>query len=485
MDDWLSERTQISPNKPAVIIGQQVWTYQQLNHSAETHAAALLSYGIQSGDRVGIWMPNCFAYVSLIHALRKVQAIIVPLNTRLLPNELTWQIENTQCKLVIVDDACDIPIQADTLVQTLSEFETATPPHSIHRHPFDIILDSAILFTSGTSGKPKGAVLTHQNFFYSALASAYRLGTLPSDQWLCTLPLYHVGGLSIVIRACLYGIAINLHPKFSLDAVDHTLSHTPITLISLVPTMLYRLLQNGHSEGWTPTLRMILLGGAAASNELMAWGAEKNLPIAATYGLTEACSQVATLPPPHSFEKIGSVGKPLLFTTVQIVDEVGAPCPTGIYGEILVKGQSVMHGYHNNPIANQAAFHNGYLRTGDVGYLDADGDLWVLQRRSDLIITGGENVYPIEVEQVLSQHSAVAAVAVVGVSDTEWGQSVAAMIVLRQDMITTPSALQNYCRQHLAAYKIPRHFQFVDHFPETASGKINRAQIVQLLESIR
>lgn len=144
-----------------------------------------------------------------------------------------------------------------------------------------------------------------------------------------------------------------------------------------------------------------------------------------------------------------------------------------------------MHGYHNNPIANQAAFHNGYLRTGDVGYLDADGDLWVLQRRSDLIITGGENVYPIEVEQVLSQHSAVAAVAVVGVSDTEWGQSVAAMIVLRQDMITTPSALQNYCRQHLAAYKIPRHFQFVDHFPETASGKINRAQIVQLLESIR
>lgn len=480
---WLSERAKISPDKPAVVYEQQVWSYQQLNTLAESYAAALLSNGICPGERVGILMQNCVSYVGLIHAVLKVQAVLVPLNTRLTANELSRQIEDTQCKLVIVADTHNTTIPTTSQIITLSELEATKPPVQIAVSLFDLTKDSAVLFTSGTSGRPKGAVLSNYNLFYSAMASAYRLGTFPHDQWLCTLPLYHVGGLSIVVRACLYGISINLQSTFSLEMIDSTLSDAPITLVSLVPTMLYRLIQNGNAGQWSPTLRMILLGGAAASPELMALCAEKNLPVATTYGLTEATSQVATLLPPRSLKKAGSAGKPLLFTDVQIVNEKGKSLSPGNYGEILVKGPTVMRGYHNNPVANEVVFLDDYLRTGDIGYLDDEGDLWVAQRRSDLIITGGENVYPREVEQILNQHPAVHTASVVGIDDPEWGQIVAAMVVPKDDSHVPTTDLQDYCRKYLAGYKIPRQIRFVQMLPETASGKINRSQISRILEN--
>ena len=344
----------------------------------------------------------------------------------------------------------------------------------------DLATPVAIIFTSGTSGQPKGVILTAGNLFYSAMASAYRIGVLPQDRWLCTLPLYHVGGLSILVRSCLYGTTVELHPRFSVDAVDEALTTRPNTLVSLVPTMLHRLLEDGDPGRWTASLRLVLLGGAAASPELVARCLTQGIPVATTYGLTEAASQVATALPAEVGLKPGSVGKPLLFTKICVVDATGQPVPAKTWGEIVVSGPTVMRGYDAEPAATAATLRDDGLHTGDIGTLDEDGDLWLVQRRSDLIVTGGENVYPAEVEAVLRQHPAVADVCVIGLADPVWGQQVAAAIEVRHGQAVDQAALIGFGRERLAAYKQPRQVVFVDALPRTASGKIERKQVVEL-----
>ena len=365
---------------------------------------------------------------------------------------------------------------------------------TIHNSQFTIHNYQAVVFTSGTSGQPKGVPLTFNNHFYSALASAYRLSVDPNDVWLSCLPLYHVGGLAVIWRSCLYGTAVNLHPRFILEEVNQALDTLPITLISLVPTMLYRLLET--RENWPASLRLILLGGAAATADLVARanGLErKELSIvnskplvATTYGLTEASSQVATMLPAEVVQKPGSVGKPLLFTNVEILDENGRSLPPNEYGEIVVAGPTVMEAYFNSEqwavdsdssfIPQPSSFH-----TGDIGYLDDDGDLWVVQRRSDLIVSGGENVYPAEVEAVLKRHPAVANVCVVGVPDAEWGQLVAAMVQLLPNKSLTKAELLIFSREQLAGYKQPRLISFVTELPQTASGKVARLEVEKMI----
>jgi len=371
----------------------------------------------------------------------------------------------------------------------------------------------AIVFTSGTTGHPKGAMITFDNHFSGAMASAYRLGLDVNDRWLSVLPLYHVGGLAVIFRCCLYGTAVLLHSRFHLDTINHSLDHDRPTLISLVPTMLYRLLQT--RAHWPASLRLILLGGAAAAPELVEktnmmprklpiandqlsivnadsltidnWQLTiNNSPpplIATTYGLTEAASQVATQTPADTAQKPGSVGKPLLFTKVEIVDENGRSLPPGVPGEIVVSGPTIMQGYYNNPEATEQALRNGRLHTGDIGYLDKDGDLWLVQRRSDIIISGGENVYPAEVEKVLEMNTAVSAACVVGIPDPEWGQKVVALVQLLPDAQMTEEKLLAFSREQLAGYKQPRHIHFVDQLPLTASGKIHRKAVIDQMQN--
>jgi O-succinylbenzoic acid--CoA ligase len=267
--------------------------------------------------------------------------------------------------------------------------------------------------------------------------------------------------------------------------------------------MLYRLLQS--RTNWPESLRLILLGGAAAAPELVEEGnklsivndqlpivnEEKPLTIddwqltidnsppliSTTYGLTEAASQVATQTPKSTSKKPGSVGKPLMFTQIDIVDENGKSLPQGALGEIVVSGPTVMQGYYNNPEATAKVLQNGRLHTGDIGYLDADGDLWLVQRRSDIIVSGGENVYPAEVEQVLQGNTAVSAACVVGIPDPEWGQKVVAMVQLEQEEAISEDELLAFSRERLAGYKQPRHIRFVKQLPLTASGKIHRKAV--------
>ncbi len=388
----------------------------------------------------------------------------------------------------------------------------------------------SVVFTSGTSGKPKGVLLTFANHFWSANASAYRLGIDPNDIWLSVLPLYHVGGLAVLFRSCLYGTAVSLHTRFDLASINHDLDTNPITLISLVPTMLLRLLQS--RTFWPASLRLILLGGAAATPELVQQANElprgsvignvaerplrdqysviseepvhnsqftihnSQLPlVATTYGLTEAASQVATALPADAARKPGSVGKPLMFTSVKIVDENGQERPSNEIGEVVVTGPTVMAGYFEEvasgkwQVASETPpaicnLQPATVHTVDLGYLDADSDLFIVQRRSDLIVTGGENVYPAEVEAVLRRHTAVTEACIVGIPDAGWGQRVVAMVQVAKDATLSPDDLITFCREHLAGYKIPRHIQLVEQLPLTASGKIHRKAVTKQIKKL-
>ncbi len=331
-----------------------------------------------------------------------------------------------------------------------------------------------ILFTSGTTGRPKAAMVSYSNHFYSAVGSAFRLGVLPTDRWLACMPLYHVGGLAIILRACLYGTAVVLHAGFDVNQVDASLRKQQVSIVSLVPTMLQRMLRSSDPRQW-PAMRLVLLGGAAVEPDILAAARSAGLPVATTYGLTEAASQVATMTPDQANHKPGCVGRPLLFSELRIVDDDGQPVAAGTIGEICVRGPNVFAGYYHDDDADQLALRSGELHTGDLGYLDDDGDLWVVQRRSDLIVSGGENVYPAEVEQVLANHPAVSAVCVVGLGDPEWGQQVAALVVA--DTTLTAADLEGFARQSLAGYKVPRTIRFADALPLTGSGKVSRSAV--------
>lgn len=491
MQDWLAASAAANPQKTALIADERTWTYADLNAQVADVTARLLDAGIKPGNHVGVLLPNCAEYVLLIHTLTRLGAVLVPLNMRLTADEIAWQVAWADCAAVICNGASQAKIRdvvpqapmilAEHVCDVGAGLRPACTRDAMSSNDVELDLNQtqAIVFTSGTTGKPKGAQITFGNHFWSAAASSWRLGTLPDDRWLLTLPLYHVGGLAVVLRCCLYGTTVVLQDRFEPDALMGALARHSITLVSLVPTMLYRLLE--LIRPFPSSLRLVLLGGAAATPELLRRCAEGAVPVATTYGLTEAASQVATMLPDEARRKPGSVGKPLMFTSVRIADEQGNSLPAGEYGEVVVSGRTVMKGYYKQP--DDPALRNGALYTGDIGYLDADGDLWLVQRRSDLIVSGGENVYPAEVENVLIQHPSVAAVCVVGLPSEEWGQQVAAAVVLKLGSSADEAELQSYCRQHLAGYKIPRKIAFVPELPLAGSGKVSRKQVAEMLAS--
>ena len=485
--DWLTARVNATPEALALVIGVERWTYRELNRLADRICAELVEQ-VRPGQIVGALLPNNLAYVGLIHALARMGAVLLPLNTRLTAAELAWQLELTACQLVVVSAEMEklLPNKPQLpIVRAERLLESGVQEKPVNLAEFNLDNDQAVIFTSGTSGRPKGARITFSNHFWSAAASAFRLGLHNQDLWLSCLPLYHVGGLAVIWRSCLYGTAVSLHPRFDVTAISNDLDNNPITLISLTPTMVYRLLDYRGERPWPATLRHLLLGGAAATPDLVARCHALGIAVTTTYGLTEAASQAATMPPDDVRCKPGSVGKPLMFTRIDILDETGRVCAPGEVGEIVISGPTVMAGYYRDAAATAVAIRDNKLYTGDMGYLDTDGDLWLVQRRSDLIVSGGENVYPAEVEAVLRRHPAVATACVVGIPHPEWGQQTAAAVVLAQNMEATTLDLQNFCRENLAGYKIPRLIRFVPQLPQTASGKIARSEVQQLLQFVR
>jgi O-succinylbenzoic acid--CoA ligase len=341
----------------------------------------------------------------------------------------------------------------------------------------------AVLYTSGTTGVPKGAVLTHENFHASAVGSALHLGVLPTDRWLACMPLFHVGGLSILVRSVLYGTAALIHERFDEEAVNHSLDTENVTLVSLAPALLERVLDARGDRPAPAELRCVLLGGGPAPAALLERARDLGFPIAPTYGLTEATSQVATRLPDDT-GPFGAGVPPLFGTELRIATPDASEDTTDPFenridapGEILVRARTVMTGYLNRPRETEEALLCGWLHTGDIGTLDERGWLRVLDRRSDLIVSGGENVYPAEVERALCEHPAVVEAGVAAVPDAAFGSRPAAWIVVRGPA-PSDAALEAFCRERLAGYKVPVSYRTVEALPRNAAGKLLRRRLV-------
>lgn len=482
MPEWLRQRALLSPRRLALTFGDQHWTFAELDRQVDVIAHSLASLGIKSGDRLALILCSALQFVELVHAAPRAGAMLVPLNTRLAVPELRWQLEDVEATALVYDDANRETAVALTEslpgLRVLSTAELVSPAESIpaqrSAEAIDLSAVHTIIYTSGTAGRPKGAMLTYGNHFWSALGSALNLGLHGDDRWLACMPLFHVGGLAILLRSVIYGIPVILHDGFDPVAVNKAIDQEGVTIISVVSNMLQRMLEARGERPYPPTLRCILVGGGPVPRPLLEECARRGVPVVQTYGLTEAASQVATLAPEDALRKLGSAGKPLFPTEVRIEGKNGRPQPAGEPGEIVIRGPTVTPGYLNRPQETEQVLRDGWLHTGDVGYLDDEGYLYVLDRRDDLIISGGENIYPAQVEEALRSHPDVADAGVIGLPDERWGQTVVAAVQLRDGAMANEGDLLAFCRGTLASYKVPKQLRFVPSLPRNAAGKLLR-----------
>lgn len=481
------------PDQPALEWPGGAWTYAELAARAEDLAGRLAGMGLAPGDRLALCLPNGPAFVALAHAAQRLGLILVPLNTRLTAAELSPLIRDAEPGLLLtaadrVDGLRALPVRVlaldpdaravlgPTSSMLLDPVWTEVAPLPVP--PADPVAPDrplAILYTSGTTGRPKGASLSQGNLVWSALGSALRLGIAPGDRWLVPLPLFHVGGLAVLVRCALAGATLRLSRNASPAALGEALDAGGVSMVSLVPTMLAGLLDAWGDRPAPPGLRAVLLGGGPIPPALVERALALGFPVARTYGLTEAASQVATTWPGDPPE-LGA--PPLPFTELRVVDASGRDRAAGDLGEILVRGPTVMRGYWRDAAATAEALAGGWLHTGDLGRLDADGRLQVLGRRVDLIVSGGENVYPAEVEARLLEHPDIAEACVLGLPDPRWGERVLAVLVARAGRpAPAEAAIEAFLRPRLAGFKLPRRFLWLPELPRNAAGKVLRAEL--------
>ena len=435
LDDWLAQRSQSCPDRTALVADGAEMTYAELEAEATWVARRLAAHGVRRGSTAALTMHPRREQVVLAHALMKVGAALLPLNPRLTPDERAAIVEAEE-PIVDLDDPGELT-QTEADLPLLGE------------HDMDAVC--ARVMTSGSSGAPRAIGLTYGNFLWSAVGSAFNIGVDPADRWLCCVPLSHIAGLGIVMRSTIYGTTAVIHDGFDVDRVAASLEGDGITVLSLVTTMLTRLLEAGADLSGP---RAILVGGGPVPEEPLQEALAKGATVVQTYGLTETCSQVTTLSPADARRKLGSAGRPLLTTHLRIQD-----------GEILVQGPTVAPG---------CADADGWLHTGDLGHIDEEGFLYVKDRIDDLIVSGGENIVPAEVEEVLLRHPEVADAAVIGREDPEWQQAVTAVVVLESDSAVTPDDLRRHCAESLAGFKVPKRVELAAALPRTPSGKLMR-----------
>jgi O-succinylbenzoic acid--CoA ligase len=494
MRDWLTHRVRASPDATALVLAStgESWTFDELDAMVDETAGRLAALGVESGDRLGVVVGARVTAVRLIHAAMRLGATLVPFGDGLTAGELRERVAaaDPTC-LVCGAETEDRAVEAAGAVPVVSVDAPATEGASALSDATPAAVDPArwelddtqlLLFTSGTTGSPKVVALTAGNLLASAVASAFRLGFDPEDRWLVALSLHHTGGIAPVLRMPLYGMTVVLRTEFDAGGTADDVERFEATAVSLVPTMLRRMLDKRGTL--SESLRVVLLGGAPAPPELIERCRNYSVPVYPTYGMTEAASQIATARPAEAFEHLGTVGRPLYWTDLTVVDEAGVPVERGETGEIVVSGPTVTPGYVGDREATADAFCEYGLRTGDVGYLDAGNRLYVLNRKDDRILTGGENVDPGEVADALRSHPKVRDAAVVGVADPEWGQRVGALIVPADDDLSRDD-LDEHARGRLAGFKLPRIVAFADELPRTVSGTVKRDAVRERLGSER
>lgn len=444
VEAWLERAASRAADVTAVEGPEGTLTYAQLHACACAGASELAERGVGRGQRVGIALPAGVAFVEALHSCLLLGAVAVPLDLRLTAAE---RARLAQGVVAVIDEPLCGATDTERPPATAAESCGAGRQHDLQE-------PALVIHTSGTTSTPKPVELTYGNLLWSALGSAVALGLDPRERWLCALPLSHVGGLSILVRSAIYGTTAVIHERFETEQVRHALTSQDVTLVSLVATTLARLLDSGLCE--PPRLRCALTGGGPVPAALVRRAGAAGVPVRETYGLTECCSQAATAS--VESDRPGA-GAPLFCTRVEVAAD----------GEVLLSGPTVAPG---------ALAADGRLHTGDLGRLDEHGFLHVTGRKADTIVTGGENVSPTEVEEVLEAHPAVIEAAVVGREDAHWGEAVNAIVVLAPERDVGAQELGEHCAARLAPFKVPKRFTLVSEpLPRTRSGKLLRREL--------
>lgn len=477
--NWLKQRAYLTPDKIALSYEDQQWTFAEVEKEAMRYAGQLTTAEFKAGDRIGLIGSSNVEMVFIIHACLLMGVEMVMLNNRLTTEEISWQIEDAEVKVVLFADqfeekvrAIDVQMRSFTALreskESVVEAEKSWAPDKT----------ITIMYTSGTTGFPKGVRQTAENHTSSALSSVLNLGLNEEDCWLCTMPLFHISGFSILVRSLIYGMEVRLYEKFDVEKVTSEIVTGSITRMSVVSVMLSQILVELEKRAAVahPNFKTMLAGGGSVPIDYLKRAEQCRLPILQTYGMTETSSQTTTLSVNDAMRKIGSAGKPLFFNEIKINDVENAH----EHGEVYIKGPHVTPGYIGR-FKDRSPLVDGWLPTGDIGYLDEEGYLYIVDRRSDLIISGGENIYPAEIENVLVGHSKVLEAGVCGQEHPKWGQTPVAFVVTSETVAV--EELLGYCEAHLAKYKLPTEIIFVDKLPRNASNKLLRRELKEWFTS--
>ena len=501
--DWIQRHAERTPDKLALVdaASGREWTYADLNARANLLASFLGDeLGIRRGDRVSILAQNSAEYFELLFACSKIGAILNTLNWRLAPPELAYILNDCtprvlvydasfadvvvqlkedavwEAEIVIGDDA--VPGEAASIFAYEAALAQGSPvPVSSPRLNYDDTW--AILYTSGTTGRPKGAQVTYGNFFYNAIGIGQGIALTSQDVNLVVLPTFHAGGLGLYAAPTFhFGGTVVVMRNFDAAEMLRLIEKWQVTVVFLVPAIYMALADLSDFDRYDlTTVRSWGSGGSALPPALVTRFAERGIIIQQGFGMTETGPTVFFIPEADAVRKAGSVGKPVLHTDVRIVDREGRVLGPGEIGELCVRGGNVTTGYWNRPEATAEAIVDGWLHSGDAATVDEEGFFTIVDRWKDMFISGGENVYPAEVENVLYEHPAVAEVAVIGVPHPRWQEAGRALVVLREGQTADEAALIAFCEGKLARYKIPKSVQFVDALPRTAAGKVLKRQL--------
>ena len=496
----LRESRNAKPDHPLCHISDLTFSYAQVDEISGRVASALLGSGLRRGDKVAVQLPNLPQFIFTYFAILKAGLVMVPLNPLLKAPEVAYQLQDSESRILITFEGfTDEAVAGARQAGDVPTYVVNLPGHDQRpegtRHydelyfaddtgdiePTDADDTAVIIYTSGTTGKPKGAELTHFQMFMNCTVSGELFGLRGDDIATAVLPLFHVFGLSSVLNMIVrFGATMVLIPRFEADAVLDAMARHRCTIFTGVPTMYFALLQADLAGRDLSSLRVCVSGGAPIPGEVIRAFEEKfpGVVILEGYGLTETAS-TTTFNFSAEQRKVLSIGLPIWGVQVRVVDEEDKPLPPGPenIGEIVIRGHNLMKGYYRNPDATAEAFRGGWFHTGDLAYADEDGYLFVVDRKKDMLIRGGYNVYPREIEEVLFAHPAVAEAAVIGRPDERLGEEVVAVLVLKPGAQADPDDIIAYCRERLAAYKYPREVIIVADLPKGPTGKILKREL--------
>jgi O-succinylbenzoate-CoA ligase len=492
----LAKRAACSPRLEGVVEVEsgRRFTYAELNARANRTANALAATGVGKGDRVALLLMNSVEYVESFFAVAKLGAIAVPLNWRLVADELAFILKDSGATTLIYGGEFAAVVAdlhgrgadgsairtwihvgaGDTRAEVAQSYDALQAAAS-DREPEIGASDGDdlyIMYTSGTTGLPKGAVHTHASAMWASMTILATGDVRYGDRYIIMLPLFHVGALTPLTNNVHRGATCFIMRAFDPARVYDTIQQERITVLLAVPAMLNFMLQVPGRERWDiSSVRWIMSGAAPVPVTLIETWAKLGIDVVQVYGLTESCGPACLINPEDAIAKAGSTGKAFFHTDVRVVDERGAEVRPGEMGEVLVRGAHVMKGYWNRPEASAETIRDGWLHTGDLATIDDEGFIFIADRKKDMIITGGENVYPAEIENVILSHTRVREVAVIGQSSSKWGESPLAIVVRTDESLCEADVLE-WCKGKLARFKLPKGVRFVDEIPRNPAGKI-------------